>query len=218
MPKPLRVVMLLSFSFGFFVADVLSKWASVVLLRDRPPWVLLPILDFRYVENRDIAFSLMEWIPERIRPTLILTLGCIMTLYVIFLFVRYAAEDWFLGFGLASILAGALGNLLDRITRGYVVDFIHIHYKTYSWPVFNIADICVTTGIALIALGLFFMPPEAASVTAISTDSSASSETSTLSSSSSSSHPPASEFSPPPSPPPSTSESSPPSAGRESSP
>lgn len=160
MSPTLRRVMLLSFALVLLLVDVITKWATVAFLKARPPVVLLPILDFRYVENRDIAFSLMEWLPDRIRPTVIVLLAGLMTIYVIFLFVRYAAEYLLLGFGLSLILSGAIGNLLDRFTRGFVVDFIHVHYGTYSWPVFNVADICVSTGIGLIAIGLFLVPDE----------------------------------------------------------
>ncbi|TNE50807.1 MAG: signal peptidase II [Deltaproteobacteria bacterium] len=160
MSRTLRRVMLLSFALVLLLVDILTKWATVAFLRDRPPVVLLPVLDFRYIENRDIAFSLLEWLPDKARPIVIILLAGLMTIYVIFLFVRYAADFLLLGFGLSLILSGAIGNLLDRFTRGFVVDFIHVHYGTYSWPVFNVADICVSTGIGLIAIGLFLIPDE----------------------------------------------------------
>ena len=160
MPKHLRIIMLFSIASVFVIADVVTKWATITFLRNKPPIVLLPVLDFRYVENHDIAFSLFEWIPDRIRPVVIIVLACLMTVYVLFLFFRYAAQFLLLGFGLTMVLSGAIGNLIDRFTRGFVIDFIHVHYGVHSWPVFNIADICVSTGIGLIALGLFVTPSE----------------------------------------------------------
>jgi len=52
--------------------------------------------------------------------------------------------------GLASILGGALGNVFDRIAHGYVVDFLDFHYKSYHWPAFNVADMAIMMGAALL--------------------------------------------------------------------
>lgn len=56
---------------------------------------------------------------------------------------------------LSMILGGAIGNLIDRVRLGYVVDFIQLYYKTWSWPVFNIADSAIMIGAILLALDLF---------------------------------------------------------------
>ncbi len=53
---------------------------------------------------------------------------------------------------LAAILGGAVGNLLDRFRYGYVVDFIHLHYSRFHWHIFNVADIAITVGVALLIL------------------------------------------------------------------
>ena len=58
-------------------------------------------------------------------------------------------------FALAFILGGALGNLYDRLTLGYVVDFLFFHYQGYYWPAFNVADSAITCGVALLLLDSF---------------------------------------------------------------
>jgi len=59
------------------------------------------------------------------------------------------------------ILSGALGNLSERIMRGYVIDFIHLHYyDRFSWPIFNVADILITFGGILLALLIFRKKPK----------------------------------------------------------
>ena len=55
-------------------------------------------------------------------------------------------------FGYAFILAGALGNILDRAINGFVIDFIYIHYKDFYWPAFNFADIYISIGVLIILL------------------------------------------------------------------
>jgi len=69
-----------------------------------------------------------------------------------------ARRDWFLCVALGLILAGTLGNLYDRIVFEGVRDFFH-WYKWYDWPVFNVADICLVTGAALLLLEAFFRQP-----------------------------------------------------------
>ena len=60
--------------------------------------------------------------------------------------------------GLALILGGALGNLYDRITLGYVVDFLYFHYQTFYWPAFNVADSAICVGVAVLLLDSFKKP------------------------------------------------------------
>lgn len=59
------------------------------------------------------------------------------------------------GIGLALILGGALGNLIDRLMFGYVVDFILLYYKEWQWPAFNVADSAITVGVVFFMIGLF---------------------------------------------------------------
>jgi signal peptidase II len=61
-------------------------------------------------------------------------------------------------FGLALVLGGALGNLYDRVTLGYVVDFLNVHYQNYYWPAFNVADSAISVGVALLLLDSFKKP------------------------------------------------------------
>lgn len=56
---------------------------------------------------------------------------------------------------LALILSGAIGNLIDRVINGFVVDFIHFHYQNFNWPIFNFADICITFGVLLLLIADF---------------------------------------------------------------
>ncbi|WP_047539546.1 signal peptidase II [Methylotenera versatilis] len=61
--------------------------------------------------------------------------------------------------GLALVLGGAIGNLYDRLTLGYVVDFLHFHYQAYAWPAFNVADSAICVGVALLLIDSFKKPP-----------------------------------------------------------
>jgi signal peptidase II len=64
--------------------------------------------------------------------------------------------------GLALVLGGAIGNLYDRITLGYVVDFLYFHYEQLAWPAFNVADSAICVGVGLLLLDSFKKPSESA--------------------------------------------------------
>lgn len=72
--------------------------------------------------------------------------------------LRKHSEQKLFCFAIALVLGGALGNLYDRLTLGYVVDFLFFHYQTYYWPAFNVADSAITGGVALLLLDSFKKP------------------------------------------------------------
>jgi signal peptidase II len=107
------------------------------------------VVDFRYVENTDIAFNLLRWVPEAIRTPALLVLGAIVLVALALLLLRGRAWPPMYRLALVLVTAGAIGNYLDRAVRGYVVDFVHVHH----WPVFNVADVYISVGYGLLALG-----------------------------------------------------------------
>lgn len=113
--------------------------------------ILGEILTLFYVRNTGVAFSLFAG--QNVKFALIF----IALALIGYLYWRYRDTStlWLrLGFGL--VLGGALGNLLDRFTRGYVVDFIHFQIPShFSFAVFNAADSAISAGVALIAVVLF---------------------------------------------------------------
>ena len=107
------------------------------------------VVDFRYVENTDIAFNLLRWIPETIRTRGLVVFGAIALLALGLLLLHERGEPRMRRLALVLITAGAIGNYLDRVVRGYVVDFVHVR----PWPVFNVADVYITAGYVLLAFG-----------------------------------------------------------------
>jgi signal peptidase II len=103
------------------------------------------VLDLRYTENTDVAFNLLRAMPERTRVPLLLAVGGVAVLGLVGVLFFMLARRSGTGVTRAAMLlvtAGALGNYLDRVVRGYVVDFVHLAH----WPVFNVADAYVTAG------------------------------------------------------------------------
>lgn len=86
--------------------------------------------------------------------TAVSTLASVVMVYLL---VRHPEKKLFC-FGLALVLGGALGNLYDRLTLGYVVDFLLFYYQQWAWPAFNVADSAICVGVGLLMLDSFKQP------------------------------------------------------------
>ena len=114
------------------------------------------LFDLRYTENRDVAFSALRLIPESVRRPLVLSLQAAVAAAIVFLLARRKFQGTLEQLGLLLVLGGAVGNLVDRGLRGYVVDFLHLH----GWPIFNLADVYIVVGVGLLVVqGLRRGPP-----------------------------------------------------------
>jgi signal peptidase II len=101
-------------------------------------------LDIVHVVNKGAAFSFLAnaggW-----QRWFFTGLACVVSLFIVYLLFRHGGERLFC-LALALILGGAIGNVIDRVLYGHVVDFVLLHYKTYSWPAFNVADSAISVG------------------------------------------------------------------------
>ncbi|MBF0098480.1 MAG: signal peptidase II [Magnetococcales bacterium] len=129
-------------------ADQLSKgWASSSLANQE--WTLLPgFADFTLAHNLGAAFSLFADLAPAWRSVILIGVAAVAIVFITVLL--WQAQQRREGLALGLILGGAAGNLLDRIRLGYVVDFIHLHWHDLSWPIFNLADIAINLGVALL--------------------------------------------------------------------
>jgi signal peptidase II len=127
--------------------DQATKAVAESQLQGEPPAVIVrDRLDLTYARNPGVAFNLERVLPPRAhRPAAILAALLILPLLFVALVRSWRAPTWTTT-AYAMILAGAAGNFLDRLTRGEVIDFIHLH----GWPVFNVADLFVTGGVLLL--------------------------------------------------------------------
>ena len=131
--------------------DQLSKWSALSNLKMGVPEQVLPFMNWLLLFNPGAAFSFLAqgsgW--QRWFFTAIGLAACI---YIIWL-IRKSQNDKLLCIALSLILGGALGNVLDRLMYGAVVDFIDLHYANWHWPAFNIADSAICIGAAVIIWG-----------------------------------------------------------------
>ncbi len=131
------------------VTVALDQLAKVAVLRvvpaDQPGLVWGPYLSITVQHNPGAAFGLFQ------SATVYLSILAVVIIVLIVGYgTRLAGSNTLVTIGLALVLGGAGGNLIDRLRLGYVVDFIDLHF----WPVFNVADIAITCGGALIIIGL----------------------------------------------------------------
>lgn len=107
------------------------------------------IFSFTYVENTGAAFSLFS---GNTTVLAVLSVAFVLAFFVYDLF-NYSKNPWYV-LGFAFIVAGAVGNMVDRIWLGYVRDFIRFDFVTF--PIFNVADMCLTIGLVLYAVYILF--------------------------------------------------------------
>ncbi len=133
------------------VADQLAKWAVLSYFVNRlPKEEIAGFFNLVLVFNRGAAFSLFAQAPGWQTPLLI-AFALAAAAIVGALIVRNPQKR-LLCLGLALILGGALGNVIDRLRFGHVVDFLDFHAMGWHWPAFNVADSAITIGAALLIL------------------------------------------------------------------
>lgn len=142
-------------SVAVVALDQLSKLAADHLLTLYAPRPVIPFFNLTLVYNQGAAFSFLSEAGGWQRWLFTLLAVAVSIFLIIWISKLRESERWTAA-SLALILGGAVGNLIDRVWHGYVIDFFDVYYGRYHWPAFNIADSAITVGAAiLIFLGLF---------------------------------------------------------------
>ena len=110
---------------------------------------------FHYVENCAGAFGMFANHSEEFRRPFFTIFSIIALIFIIWMTTKLHQMSWLFKIGLPMILGGAIGNMFDRFTKTYVIDFIHWYVNGFHWPTFNIADVGITVGVGLIILDTF---------------------------------------------------------------
>jgi signal peptidase II len=144
-------------------ADQLTKWmvrASLDLHEYRP--LVSGLLSLSHVRNRGAAFGIGADAELPYQALLFAALSLVALAAIVTYALRLPATSQLPQTALALVLGGALGNLIDRLRLGYVTDFIHVYWKHYQWPDFNVADSAISVGVALLLLDMLRSPGQAA--------------------------------------------------------
>ncbi len=130
------------------ILDQVSKLAVAGSMQLYESIELMPFFKLTYVHNTGAAFSFLSeaggW-QRWFFAGLALVISTVIAVWL----TRLKQHETLLAVALALILGGAIGNLIDRLAYGYVIDFLDVYYGTWHWPAFNIADSAITLGVAL---------------------------------------------------------------------
>ena len=140
------------------ILDAFSKDAAQRSLADGSSIDLLPFLQLVLVYNRGAAFGFLGEASGWQLPFFVVV-GAIVSIVIVIRLVRTAATQKWFEVALVLIFAGAIGNLIDRIRVGYVVDFIELYYGAWRFPAFNVADMAIFFGAVMLLLELFGILP-----------------------------------------------------------
>ena len=114
---------------------------------------ILPFFNLTFIVNYGFAFGFLN------NPSLnqIIVILVIFSIISYFLYLLIKTQDQFFRFSLILVLSGAVGNFIDRVLHGFVIDFIDIYLGSYHWPAFNLADSSITLGFILIMFNILFL-------------------------------------------------------------
>ncbi len=133
----------------WLIADQVSKHYAVIALKDKGQVIdVLPVLRWMYAENHGAAFGMLAdqggW-----QKWFFLAIGAVATVLLTLAIIKSDKGAFFIPFGYASILGGAIGNVYDRATLGYVRDMISVYYRPidFYFAIFNVADVAISVGV-----------------------------------------------------------------------
>ncbi len=141
-------------SLAVVVLDQVTKFLVTRFLDLYERVAVLPVLDFTLLHNTGAAFSLLADASGWQRGFFI-TLGLAVSVALTVWIWRQPRGERLLPIALALIIGGAVGNVIDRVVYGHVIDFIHVHWGAAYFPAFNIADSAITIGAGLLLLDAF---------------------------------------------------------------
>ena len=140
-------------SSSIFLLDILTKIyiQNKIMYGDQVE--ITSILSFVHFQNPGAAFSFLSdqggW-----QKYFLIVISLLAVIYIPWLINQYK-KNMLIVIGLLLILGGAIGNLYDRISYGYVIDFIYFHIAEFYWPAFNVADSAISIGVLLFLYGSF---------------------------------------------------------------
>lgn len=136
------------------VLDQLTKFWVMTRFEEFEVMTVWPVFNLTLVYNTGAAFSFLAdaggW-----QRWFFIVLGIVVSLVIVVWLAKLPASERLTGYGLALIVGGAVGNIIDRIWLGKVVDFLQWHWEDWYWPSFNVADSAITLGVILLLLDGF---------------------------------------------------------------
>jgi signal peptidase II len=139
------------------VLDLLTK---MLVLAHLPLGAGIPVIpglfDVTHVQNPGGAFGFLATLGPQARSVIFILVSVVAVAVILWFYLQTPVQQRWLAFGFALIFGGAIGNLVDRLRFGAVIDFIDVYIGDLHWPAFNIADSAITVGVAIFAFHVMF--------------------------------------------------------------
>ena len=149
----------LMIALGIICLDQITKQMADSLLTYGEPLAVLPSFNLTLLYNKGAAFSFLNsaggW--QRWFFTIV---ALVVSTVIVFWLKAAGEEQRWTPAGLVLILGGAIGNVIDRVLFGHVIDFIQVYYNTFYWPAFNVADSAICVGAAILLLSGWLIQPQ----------------------------------------------------------
>src|SRR5260221_4674946 len=151
-----KTVLVSSIVGVIIVLDQATKW---LIARTLAVHESITVFDsyfhITHERNTGAAFSLLAQAPAAFRQPFFLITTIVAVIALLLFLRKIAASDRLTLTAVAAILGGALGNFIDRVRHGEVIDFLLLHWHEYYWPAFNVADSCITVGVISLLVAAF---------------------------------------------------------------
>ena len=155
--KYLKYIIFLSVSLSIVALDQATKLIIHTQFNLGEKKVIIPgFFNLTYVKNQGGVFGMFSQSNEVIRLVLFLILPVLAFVLLVSIIHKLHINQKYQLLAFSSIFGGALGNYIDRIHFGYVVDFLDFHFKGFVWPAFNVGDICIVVGV-LSAIAIIYV-------------------------------------------------------------
>jgi signal peptidase II len=141
-----------------------DQWTKYVIQQRLPLYLRIEVIhgffNLTHVRNTGGAFGIFGGDKGGFGSLLFMVVSVVAIGILLFLFIKMKEEKEMIYFSFSLVLAGAIGNLIDRLHYGEVIDFLDFHLFSYHWPAFNIADSAITIGVILLGYGLLIQGPK----------------------------------------------------------
>lgn len=138
------------------VGIIIDQITKIAIDRSMPLFESIPVIEnffnITYVRNRGAAFSFLSNASWRL--PFFITISAVAAIVILIAFRRLRENQKLAHISLAMIFSGAVGNLIDRVRLGEVIDFLDVHWYRLHWPAFNVADSLICVGVFLLAIDM----------------------------------------------------------------
>ncbi len=132
----------------FYIDSHLVLYQSIEVIKN--------FFQITHIRNSGAAFGIMSDIESPWLSYFFICISLLATGIILFLYYKTPENNRITLFSFALIVSGAIGNFIDRILHGEVIDFLYFHWYSHYWPAFNVADSCITVGVSLLLWEMFF--------------------------------------------------------------